>query len=168
MTELEVSDEGSLMSCLTQLFEIKRKYERIEGALREVEATGYGIVMPTISEMELREPEMFKQGNRYGVRLGASAPSIHMMRADISTEIAPLVGSEQQSEALVKSLLGDFNDDPIKIWQSNIFGKSLNELVNEGLQNKLYRMPPEARQRLQRTLERIINEGCTGLICIIF
>jgi stage IV sporulation protein A len=108
-----------------------------------------------------------KQGGRYGVRLRASAPSIHMMKADITTEISPIVGTEKQSEDLVMCLLSEFEEDPIKIWDSNIFGKSLNDLVNEGLHTKLARMPIDARQRLQETLERVINEGCSGLICII-
>ena len=123
--------------------------------------------MPTINELTLEEPEIVKQGGRYGVRLSASAPSIHMMRADIKTEVAPIVGSESQSEELVKYLLDGFQDDPSKIWESNIFGKSLNELVNEGLRSKLCHMPVDARSKLQETLERIINDGCSGLICII-
>ena len=123
--------------------------------------------MPTIDEMTLEEPEIMKQGGRYGVRLKASAPSIHMMKANIQTEVAPIVGSESQSEELVMYLLNEFQEDPVKIWQSNIFGKSLDDLVNEGLKNKLYHMPTEARMKLQQTLERVINEGCSGLICII-
>jgi len=123
--------------------------------------------MPGIDELTLEEPEIVHQGGRYGVRLRASAPSINMIRTEISTEVAPIVGSERQSEELVKSLLADFEEDPGKIWQSNIFGKSLHELVNEGLQNKLLHMPSEARTRLQETIERVINEGCSGLICII-
>ena len=129
--------------------------------------SGYGIVMPSIDELTLDEPEIVKQGGRYGVRLRASAPSIHLMRADITTEVAPIVGSEKQSEDLVMYLLKEFEDSPEKIWQSNIFGKSLHELVNEGLHNKLSRMPGDARIKLQETIERIINEGCSGLICII-
>lgn len=166
-TGLEICDEASLMPCVINLAKIKTRYEKIRSALEQVEATGYGIVMPTINELRLEEPEIVKQGGRYGVRLKASAPSIHMMRADISTEVSPIVGSERQSEELVKSLLQDFEQDPIKIWESNIFGKSLHELVNEGLQNKLLHMPQDARARIQETLERVINEGCSGLICII-
>ena len=123
--------------------------------------------MPSIDELTLEEPEIMKQGSRYGVKLKASAPSIHMMRADIKTEVAPIVGSEKQSEDLVKYLLDGFQDDPSKIWESNIFGKSLDDLVNEGLRTKLMHMPNEARMKLQQTLERVINEGCNGLICII-
>lgn len=167
MTGLDISDESSLMPCILELVRIRDVYRKIEGALAEVEATGYGIVMPGIDELKLEEPEIVKQGGKFGVKLCASAPSIHMLRANITTEIAPIVGSEKQSEELVMSLLKDFESNPIGIWKSNIFGKSLNELVNEGLQNKLYRMPADARMKLQETLERIINDGCGGLICII-
>ena len=155
------------MPCIIELAAIKEKYAKIKGALEEVEQTGYGIVMPSLSELRLEEPEMMKQGGKYGVKLRASAPSIHMLRADITTEVNPMVGSEKQSEDLVSYLLQEFSEDPIKIWSSNIFGKSLNELVNEGLQNKLFRMPTDARLKIQETLERVINDGCNGLVCII-
>ncbi len=166
-TGLEIGGEEGLMPCLAELARMKKEYDKVRGALEEVAATGYGIVMPSLEELTLEEPEIVRQGGRYGVRLKASAPSIHMMRADITTEVNPIVGSEKQSEELVMCLLRDFEDDPKKIWESNIFGKSLHELVNEGLHNKLYRMPGDARIRLQETIERIINEGCSGLICII-
>ena len=166
-TGLDIDSEAGLMPCMIELAQMNRDYEKIKGALDQVEAVGYGIVMPTLEELRLEEPEIVKQGNRYGVRLKASAPSIHMMKADITTEISPIVGSEKQSEELVMYLLQEFEDSPEKIWESNIFGKSLHSLVNEGLHNKLYRMPQEARLKLQETIERIINEGCTGLICII-
>ena len=167
-TGLDVVDEAGLMPCVIQLVKAKREYEKVRNALEQVEATGYGIVMPTIDELQLEEPEIIRQGNRYGVRLKACAPSIHLMKAMIHTEVNPIVGSERQSEDLVKSLLADFSEDPLKIWESNIFGKSLHELVNEGLQNKLLHMPQDARGRLQNTLEKVINDGCSGLICIIF
>lgn len=166
-TGLSISDESDLLASMLSLAQIKKKYDRVSGALEEVEATGYGIVMPTLDELTLEEPEMMKQGGRYGVRLKASAPSIHMMKANINTEVAPVVGSEKQSEELVHYLLKEFEEDPSLIWESNIFGKSLHELVNEGLHNKLCRMPPEARMKFQETIERVINEGCSGLICII-
>lgn len=166
-TGLELADESDLMPCMIELAQIKRKYERVRGALEEVEATGYGIVLPTMDELTLEEPEIIKQGGKYGVRLKASAPSIHMMSADITTEINPIVGSEKQSEELISYLLTDFEENPTKIWESNIFGKSLSDLVNEGLHNKLYRMPQDARMKLQETIQRIINDGCGGLICII-
>ncbi|MGN0642394.1 MAG: stage IV sporulation protein A [Huintestinicola sp.] len=166
-TGIDIHSESDLLPLLKELTSIKKSYEKIENALKEVEATGYGIVMPTIDELSLEEPEIVRQGGKYGVRLRASAPSIHMMKADIITEVNPIVGSEKQSEELVMYLLKEFEESPSKIWESNIFGKSLHELVNEGLHNKLYRMPVEARMKLQETLERIINEGCGGLICFI-
>ena len=132
-----------------------------------MDATGYGIVMPGLEELKLEEPEIVRQGGQYGVRLSASAPSRHIMRATIHTELSPTVGSEEQGEELIRDLLKDFENDPGKLWSTNIFGKSLNELVNEGLQAKLLHMPQAARNRLQVTLERIINEGCDGLICIL-
>ena len=166
-TGLAINGEAALLPCMIELAEIKKKYERIAGALEEVEATGYGIVMPGIDELSLEEPEIVKQGGKYGVKLRASAPSLHLMKASITTEVSPIVGSEKQSEELVMYLLKEFEENPKKIWDSNIFGKSLHALVNEGLHNKLYRMPQEARSKMQETIERIINEGCNGLICII-
>ena len=163
----EISDEQELMSTLSKLSDIQKKYSRVKNALDEVEATGYGIVMPDVEEMTLAEPEIMKQGGQYGVRLKAAAPSIHMMKAEIKTELSPVVGSEKQSEDLVKYLLAGFEDDPLKIWDSNIFGKSLHDLVNEGLHAKLSKMPPDARGKVRETIERVINEGCSGLICII-
>lgn len=166
-TGLDIVDEASLLPCIVSLARDKRAYDKIKSALDQVEATGYGIVMPGIDELTLEEPEIVKQGGQYGVRLSASAPSLHIMRANIHTELSPTVGSEQQGEELIKSLLADFETDPGKLWNTNIFGKSLNELVSEGVQAKLLHMPQEARNRLQSTLERIINEGCDGLICIL-
>ncbi len=166
-TGLEICDEAGLMPCVIRLAKIKEKYEKVRSALEQVEATGYGIVMPTLEELTLEEPEIIRQGGRYGVRLSASAPSIHMMKTEIHTEVAPIVGNERQSEELVHSMLQDFEENPLRIWESNIFGKSLYELVNEGLRAKMQHIPQEARTRLQETLERVINEGCNGLICII-
>ncbi len=166
-TGLNINDELELMNSITELSGIKSKYQKIKNALDEVEATGYGIVMPDISELSLQEPEIVKQGGRYGVRLRASAPSIHLMRADITTEVSPIVGSEKQSEDLVMYLLSEFEENPEKIWDSNIFGKSLHELVNEGLHTKLARMPDDARMRIKETIEKVVNDGCSGLICII-
>ena len=167
MTGLVINDEQELMNSITELAKIKKEYMRVKDALDEVEATGYGIVMPTTDELSLEEPEIVKQGGRYGVRLRASAPSIHLMKANITTEVSPIVGSEKQSEDLIMYLLNGFEDDPTKIWDSNIFGKSLHELVNEGLHTKLARMPADARMRVQETIERVINDGCNGLVCII-
>ena len=164
---VNISNEGDLFSTITSLANTKKEYDKISYALEEVKAKGYGIVTPSIDELILDEPEMVKQGSRFGVKLKAKAPSIHMIQANIETEVSPIVGSEKQSEDLVNYLLSEFENDPKKIWESNIFGKSLHELVNEGLQNKLSKMPEEAQCKLQETLERIVNEGSGGLICII-
>ena len=162
-----ITNEGDLFSTITSFAQTKKEYDKIAYALEEVKAKGYGIVTPSMDELILDEPEMVKQGSRFGVKLRAKAPSIHMIRADIETEVSPIVGSEKQSEELVNYLLSEFESDPQKIWESNIFGKNLHELVNEGLQNKLCRMPEDAQGKLQETLERIVNEGSGGLICII-
>ena len=167
ITGLEINDEESLMRIISDLAEAKRQYDKLAYALESVKNTGYGIVSPSVEEMELEEPEIVKQGGRYGVRLRASAPSIHMMCANIRTEVSPIVGTERQSEELVHYLLNEFENDPAKIWESNIFGKSLHDLVNEGLNNKLSHMPAESQGKLRDTLEKIINEGSGGLICII-
>ena len=167
MTGMEITNEGELFSIMSDLACTKKKYDKIAFALEEVKNKGYGIVTPSIDELVLEEPEMVKQGSRFGVKLRATAPSIHMIRANIETEVSPIVGSEKQSEELVNYLLSGFENDPTSIWGSNIFGKSLNELVNEGLQTKLAKMPEEAQMKLQETLERIVNEGSGGLICII-
>ncbi len=162
-----IRDDGDLLSLLTQLSRVKCEYDKVAGALEQVKATGYGIVVPALEELTLEEPEIVKQGGRYGVRMRASAPSIHMIRADIQTEVSPIVGNEKQSEEMAEYLLQEFQGDSGKIWQSNIFGKSFQELVSEDLQAKLKRMPDDARFKLQETLQRIINEGSGGLICII-
>ena len=167
VTGVNVENEGDLFATISNLANTKKEYDKISYALNEVKQKGYGIVTPGIEELILEEPEMIKQGSRFGVKLKAKAPSIHMIRADIETEVAPIVGSEKQSEELVNYLLSEFESDPIKIWESNIFGKNLHELVNEGLQNKLSKMPEDAQIKLQETLQRIINEGSGGLICII-
>ena len=167
VSNIEINNEGDLFSIISNLAHTKKEYDKISSALNDVKLKGYGIVTPTMEELILEEPEMVKQGSKFGVKLKAKAPSIHMIRADIETEVSPIVGSEKQSEELVNYLLSEFENDPIKIWESNIFGKNLHELVNEGLQNKLYKMPEDARIKLQETLERIINEGSGGLICII-
>lgn len=162
-----IANEGDLFATISEFSQTKKKYDKIAYAMDEVNAKGYGIVTPTMDELELEEPEMVKQGSKFGVKLKAKAPSIHMIKANIETEVSPIVGSEKQSEELVNYLLSEFESDPKKIWESNIFGKSLHELVNEGLQNKLSRMPEDAQEKLQETLEKIVNEGSGGLICII-
>jgi len=162
-----VHDDGDLMSLLTCLASVKSEYDKVAGALQDVRETGYGIVVPGIEELKLEEPKIMKQVGRYGVKLKASAPSIHMIRADIETAVSPIVGNEKQSEDMVNYLLQEFEGDTSKIWQSNIFGRSFHELVSDDLQTKLKRMPDDARRKLQETLTRIINEGSGGLICII-
>ncbi len=167
MTGIEMESERDLISALRALTEAKRAYDKYAEAIRELDENGYGIVMPDVDSLTLEEPEIVRQAGGYGVRLRASAPSIHMIRASIETELNPVVGTEQQSEELVKNLLRDFEEDPKQIWESNLFGKSLYELVNDGLHAKLSHMPPDARLKLGETLSRIINEGSGGLICII-
>ena len=166
-TNLEISDESDLLAQLMEMNTIRTKYKKLQQAYDDVQETGYGIVMPDIEELTLEEPEILKQSGKYGIRLKATAPSIHMMKTEIFTEITPIVGSEQQSEELVMYLLKEFEESPGKIWESNIFGKSLHSLVSEGMHNKLYRMPTDARGKVRETIERIINDGCNGLICII-
>lgn len=167
MSGFDIDGEHQLMTLMSELACMKKEYDKISFALHEVMENGYGVVSPSTEELRLDEPKIVKQGGRYGVKLKASAPSIHMIRADIETEVSPIVGTEKQSEELVHYLLSEFETDPQKIWQSNIFGKSLYELVNEGLHNKLSRMPESARMKLRETLQRIINDGSNGLICII-
>lgn len=164
---VEINDEKEMMSQFINLINMKKQYERFGKALSDVEETGYAIVMPEMNELTLDEPEIMKQGGRYGVKLKAQAPSIHMIKCNTYTEVAPIVGSESQSQELVMYLLKEFEENPSEIWDTNIFGKSLHELVSEGLNNKLYRMPIDARNKFRETIERVINEGCNGLICII-
>ena len=163
----DIKDDEALIKYLSELSEMKREYEHIKSAIDSVRATGYGIVSPRSDEMILEEPKIIKQGGRYGIKLKACAPSIHMMLANIETSVSPIVGTIKQSEELVEHLLEQYEDDPAKLWESNIFGKTLNELVNDGLKNKLERMPEDAQGKLRETLERIINEGSGGLICLI-
>ena len=167
LTGFSISDEADLIALMRELAETKRAHDKVAGALKEVYETGYGIVTPNVTDLTLEEPEIIKQAGSYGVKLRASAQSIHMIRANIETEINPIVGTEQQSEELIRYMLNEFEENPQKIWESNMFGKSLYELVNEGLHTKLAHMPEESRQKLSETLERIINEGSGGLICII-
>ena len=156
-----------LKNLVTTLSKVKREYDKIEVALNDAKTFGYGVVAPSLSELSLEEPEIIRQGSKFGVKLKAKAPSLHMIRINTETEISPIVGSEKQSEELVNYLLSEFEEDKKKIWDSNIFGKSVHDLVNEGLQNKLARMPEEAQMKIQETLQRIVNEGSGGLICII-
>jgi len=164
---LQIADDGDLMRLLTELAAVKASYDKVSSALREVYDTGYGIVMPGVEELVLEEPEIMRQGGRYGVRLKANAPSIHMFKVDIESTVSPIVGNEKQSEDMVNYLMEKYEGDTAKIWESNIFGRSFHELVNEDLQSKLQRMPEDARKKFRDTLQRIVNEGSGGLICII-
>lgn len=163
----EIEGEHTLLRVIRDFSYGSREWDKVAEAMAEAKGGGYGVVTPRLSEMYLEEPELIKQGGRFGVRLKASAPSFHILRANISTEITPLIGTEKQCEELVRYILSEFEEDPQKIWQTNIFGKSLNELVQEGIQGKLYKMPETAQAKLQETLQRIVNEGGGGLICII-
>ncbi len=167
LSGFEVNGERELIALLQELSVIKERYDKVKEALDAVNTNGYGIVMPEVEDLHLEEPKIVKQAGGYGVRLRAAAQSIHMIRANIETEINPIVGTEQQSQNMVRYLLREFEEDPKSIWASNLFGKSLYELVNEGLHTKLDHIPEESRNKLSETLERIINEGSNGLICIL-
>ena len=162
-----IRDEGALLSLLGDLAEARVRYRRVEDALAKAESDGYGIVMPALEDMRLETPTIVRQSGGFGVRLRAAARSIHMIRADIAAEINPIVGTEQQSEEFLRNIRADLEADPQKLWHSNMFGKSLYEMVNDSLCGKLAHMPDEARHKLGETLERIINEGSNGLICIL-
>lgn len=166
-TGFALHSDGELLALLERLAVVQAEHQKVAAAMEEVRATGYGIVIPEAGELELEQPEIIKQGGRYGVRLRAKAPSIHMIRADIQAEVSPIVGSEKQSEDMLGFLLEEFEGAPEKIWQSNIFGRSFHELINEDLATKLKHMPEDAREKMRLTLERILNEGSGGLICII-
>ena len=161
---LEIQNDGQLLKLLTELAQIKTEYDKISDALSAVKATGYGVVMPKAGEMTLEKPEIVKKGSTFGVKLKAGAPSIHMIRVDIDTEISPMVGDERQSQDLISYLGGE---DMEKVWQSHIFGKSVYELVQDGLNSKLMLMPDDVRGKFRGTLTRIVNDGANGLICLI-
>lgn len=163
----DVADDGDLLTLLTDMSGIKTEYDRVKDALHDVRTKGYGIVMPSREELRLEEPEIVRRAGRYGVTLKASAPSIHMVMANIETEVSPAIGSEKQSDDIINYLLQEFEGDTGKIWESNIFGKSLYDIAGEGLQAKIKKMPEEAQGKLQETLQRVVNEGSGGLICII-
>ncbi len=167
LTGFVIRSDADVFSLLNEYARKKNRLSRIASALDEAEKTGYGIVTPDRTELKLEEPEIIRRSGAYGVRLKASGPSLHLIRADIGTEISPVVGTEEQSEELVRYLLKEFDEDPARLWDSNIFGKSLHDLITEGLHGKLAHMPAEARAKLGETLTRIINEGSGGLICII-
>ena len=163
----EIKSDAHLLSLLRELVAAKREYDHVAQALQAVRETGYGLVPPLLEEMTLQEPEIMKQGGRFGVRLRASAPSLHMIRVDIQTEVSPVVGTEQQSEEMIRYMMEGFEQDPQKLWGSNLFGKPLSDLVREGLSNKLMHMPADTQLKVQQTLEKIINEGTGGMVCIL-
>ena len=161
---MTIQTDGELLNLLIDLARIKKEYDKISAALSSVKATGYGVVMPTMEEMQLEKPEVLKKGGSYGVKMKAAAPSIHMMRVDIDTEISPMVGDEQQSKDLIQYLT---SEAPEKLWESKLFGKSVYELLQEGLTAKVIRLPEDVRGKFRGTLSRIVNEGATGLVCLI-
>lgn len=167
MTGFDITDDASLLRLLLSLSAVKRKYDKVSAAIDDVNETGYGIVVPDVYDLTLEEPQIVKQAGGYGVKLRASAPSIHMIKADINTEVSPIVGTEQQSEELVRFLLSEFETNPAKLWETNLFGKSLYELMSEGINSKLSHIPDDSRERLCETMSRVINEGSGGLLCII-
>lgn len=166
-TGVDIDNEFKLISIIKELSDNKKEYDKISVALNEAKVSGYGVVSPLFEEMTLKEPEIVKQGSKYGVKLRATAPSIHLIKVDMEAEISPVIGTEKQSEDFVNYFMNDFENETDKLWESNIFGKSLNDLVNEELQNKLHNMPKEAQYKMQEALQKIINEGTGGLICII-
>ena len=167
LTGTEIEGDHTLLRMILDYSKAKKEWDKLAKAFEDVRTTGYGVVTPQLDEMFLEEPELVKSGGHYGIKLKASAPSLHIIRADVTTEITPLIGTEKQAEELVKYILDEFESDPKKVWDSNIFGKSLHDLVREGIQNKLYKMPDNVQIKLQDTLQRIVNDGHGGLVCII-
>lgn len=165
--DCDISNEYHLVSYIKQLSIAKVQYDKFKEAIEQVKETGYGVVHPNMDDLTLEEPKMYKSGGKFGVKLRASAPSLHIMQVDIQTEVNSMVGNEQQSEELVKYLMEEFENNPKDIWETKMFGKSLQTLVNEGLQNKLLVMPQEVQKKMRKTLGRIVNEGKGGVICIL-
>lgn len=165
--DTEITDDFHLISYVRQLAHAKAEYDKIKLALADVKEKGYGVVMPNVEDMTLEDPEIVKQGNKFGVKLKASAPSLHIMSVDIETEVNPIVGSQAQSEEMVKYMMSEFEQNPKAIWETNMFGKSLSSLVKEGIDSKITLMPVEAQRKMRKTLGRIINEGKGGIICIL-
>jgi len=164
---LDISDERGLLATVSRLGKVEREYKKIEDALRDANEKGYGIVMPNSDELVLEEPTLTKQNGTWGVKVSAKAEAIHMIKTGIKTELCPVVGTEEQTEEVVKYLLDEFEEDPRRVWESNMFGKSLYDLVNDGMNAKLVNIPDDAREKLGETLEKVINEGANGLICIL-
>jgi stage IV sporulation protein A len=164
---MPIENDYQLISTIQQLSDIKKEYDKVSQALSDVKRKGYGVVAPIFEEIKLEQPEVFKQGSRYGIKLKAKGESIHFIKADIETEVSPIIGNEEQSKEFIDNLIKDYEDEPEKIWDLNIFGRTLSSMVSDGMQNKIYRMPEDAQIKLQETLQKIVNEGSGGLICII-
>lgn len=165
--DLPIENDYSLISTIRMLCETKKEYDKISTALSDVKRKGYGVVTPVFEEITLEKPEVFKQGSRYGIKLRAKGESIHLIRADVETEVSPIIGNEEQSREFIDNLIADYEAEPEKIWDLNIFGRTLSSMVSDGMQNKIYRMPEDAQMKLAETLQKIVNEGSGGLICII-
>ena len=163
----KIDGDHQLLSLVTKLSRVKNEYDKIETALIDAKTKGYGVVAPSLDELSLEEPEIIKQGKQYGIKLRANAPSLHIIKADISTEVSPIVGNQTEGEEMIKYLQETFEENPSELWASNMFGKSLNDLVKEQLQSKLYTMPEEIRIKIQKTLQKIINEGSANIITIL-
>ena len=166
-TGLQIESDGDLISFLSSMASIKDEYEKVRSALESVRECGYGVVYPDAEQMKLEEPQILRQNGKYSVHLRANAPAIHMMMTNVETEVSPAIGGESASEDIINFLLQGFDGDVNRIWESNIFGRSLNELAEEGLRKKMDNLPEQARQKLRETLQRMINEGCSGLICLL-
>jgi stage IV sporulation protein A len=164
---LDISDKKTLLSTVIRLAKTEKEYKKIEGALKDANEKGYGIVMPSHDKVKLEEPKVTKQAGGWGVKVSASAESIHMIKTGIRAELCPIVGTEEQTEEVVKYLMSELQDDPAKVWESNMFGKSLYDLVSDGMNAKLLNIPDESREKIGETLERVVNEGANGLICIL-
>ena len=165
--DMPIENDYSLIHTIKMLSETKQEYDKIAAALNDVKRKGYGVVTPVFEEITLEKPEVFKQGSRYGIKLKAKGESIHLIRADVETEVSPIIGNEEQSREFIDHLISDYEAEPEKIWDLNIFGRTLSSMVSDGMQNKIYRMPEDAQMKLQETLQKIVNEGSGGLICII-
>lgn len=164
---IEIKDDFELISNLKSLSYAKKQYDKISDALQQVKEEGYGVVYPTLEEMQLEEPKLVKQGSKSGVMIKANAPSLHIMKVDVETEINPVIGTAEQSEELVSQLSADYEKNPEKLWQTNMFGKTLQELVNDGIGNKLRSVPSDVKRKMKKTLQRVTNEGKGGVICIL-
>jgi len=165
--DMPIENDYALIHTIQMLSETKREYDKISNAMNDVKRKGYGVVTPVFEEITLEKPEVFKQGSRYGIRLKAKGESIHLIKADVETEVSPIIGNEEQSREFIDHLISDYEEEPEKIWDLNIFGRTLSSMVSDGMQNKIYRMPEDAQMKLQETLQKIVNEGSGGLICII-